>query len=164
MVVRRFFHDGMRRVLGLSGVGEREWQRQLSISTGDYVYVANQSTESLAGFSPSSGTLTAVSGSPVQSGIPSYSGGGEPGESHLFVAGVSGLYGTINSYSIGTGGALNLLTSYNTGSAEEVSMDVSPDGQWLVGLDASGPSQNEAIIDVYEINSSTGQLTALTGK
>jgi 6-phosphogluconolactonase (cycloisomerase 2 family) len=133
-----------------------------SIATGDYVYVANQSTESLAGFSPSSGALTAVSGTPFNLGFPPTAVVVNPANSLLFVAGVSGLYGTINSYSIGTGGALNLLTSYNTGSAEELSMDVSPDGQWLVGLDASGPSQNEAIIDVYEINSSTGQLTALT--
>jgi 6-phosphogluconolactonase (cycloisomerase 2 family) len=134
-----------------------------SSSTGDYVYVANEDAneESLAGFSVSSGTLTAVSGSPVNLGFVPKAVVVNPANTIVFVAGVSGLSGIINSYSIGSSGALSLLTSYITGSAEEISMDVSPDGQWLLGLDASGAAQNDAIVDVYQINSTTGQLTAL---
>jgi 6-phosphogluconolactonase (cycloisomerase 2 family) len=133
-----------------------------STSSGDYVYVANQSTDSLAGFSVSSGTLTAVSGSPFNLGFSPTSVVVNPANTIVFVSGVSGLYGIINSYSIGTGGTLSLLASNTLGSADEVSMVVSPDGQWLVGLDANGPALNEAIVDVYEINATTGQLTALT--
>ena len=131
-------------------------------STGDYVYVANAETESLAGFSVSSGTLTAVSGTPFNLGFVPTAVVVNPANTIVFVAGVGGIYGIINSYSIGSGGTLSLLASNTLGSAEEVSLDVSPDGEWLVGLDASGPAQNDAIVDVYEINSSSGQLTALT--
>jgi len=133
-----------------------------SSSTGDYVYVANAETESLAGFSVSSGTLTAVSGTPFNLGFVPTAVVVNPANTIVFVAGVGGIYGIINSYSIGSGGTLSLLASNTLGSAEEVSLDVSPDGEWLVGLDASGPAQNDAIVDVYEINSSSGQLTALT--
>jgi len=131
-------------------------------STGDYVYVANAETESLAGFSVSSGTLTAVSGTPFNLGFVPTAVVVNPANTIVFVAGVGGIYGIINSDSIGSGGTLSLLASNTLGSAEEVSLDVSPDGEWLVGLDASGPAQNDAIVDVYEINSSSGQLTALT--
>lgn len=133
-----------------------------SSSTGDYVYVANAETESLAGFSVSSGTLTAVSGTPFNLGFVPTAVVVNPANTIVFVAGVGGIYGIINSDSIGSGGTLSLLASNTLGSAEEVSLDVSPDGEWLVGLDASGPAQNDAIVDVYEINSSSGQLTALT--
>ena len=133
-----------------------------SSSTGDYVYVANAETESLAGFSVSSGTLTAVSGTPFNLGFVPTAVVVNPANTIVFVAGVGGIYGSINSDSIGSGGTLSLLASNTLGSAEEVSLDVSPDGEWLVGLDASGPAQNDAIVDVYEINSSSGQLTALT--
>jgi len=135
-----------------------------SSSTGDYVYVANGdlNAESLAGFSVGTGALTALSGTPFSLGFSPTAVVVNPANTIVFVAGVSGIYGIINSYSIGSGGVLSLLASNTTGSASEVSMAVSPDGEWLVGLDASGPSQNEAIVDVYEINSSTGQLTALS--
>ena len=33
------------------------------------------------------------------------------------------------------------------------------DGTWLVGLDANGPTANEAIVESYQINASTGGLT-----
>jgi 6-phosphogluconolactonase (cycloisomerase 2 family) len=82
-----------------------------------------------------------------------------PADTVVFVAGSNGVTGFINAYSIGTGGALTLLMSNNVGAAGEVSIDVSPDGKWLLGLDSNGPSLNEAIVDVYEINTSTGQLS-----
>jgi len=70
--------------------------------------------------------------------------------------------GFINTYSIGTGGVLSLMTSNNLGSGSEVSIDVSPDGDWLVGLDANGPLVNEAIVDEYAINLTSGALTLHT--
>jgi len=134
-------------------------------TVNDYVYVANgnTSTPTLAGFAVGSGTLTAVSGSPYSLGFVPTSVAVNPANSIVFVAGSNGVNGFINSYSIGSGGALTLLVSNNTGSASEVSIAVSPDGQWLLGLDANGSSISEAIIDLYEINSSTGQLTLGTG-
>jgi 6-phosphogluconolactonase (cycloisomerase 2 family) len=82
-----------------------------------------------------------------------------PANTIVFVAGSNGVDGFINAYSIGTGGALTLLKSNNLGSAGEVSIDVSPDGQWLVGLDSAGALINEVILDEYQITTSTGQLT-----
>jgi 6-phosphogluconolactonase len=129
-------------------------------STGDYVYVANSTTETVAGFSVGTNALTAATNSPYSLGFVPTALAINPANTILFVAGSNGLYGFINAYAIGSGGVLSLLASNNLGSAGEVSMDVSPDGNWLVALDANGPAANEAILDEYQINSSTGQLTS----
>lgn len=129
---------------------------------GDYVYVANGNAGTLAGYVVGSGTLTAISGSPYTLGFVPTSVVVNPANTIVFVAGTNGTYGFINAYSIGTGGALTLLMSNNLGSAGEVSIDVSPDGKWLVGLDSAGALINEVILDEYQINTSTGQLTLQT--
>jgi 6-phosphogluconolactonase len=131
-------------------------------NTGDYVYVANGTTDSLAGFQVGTGTLTAISGFPFSLGFVPTAVVVNPANTIVFVAGNNGLNGFINAYAIGTGGVLSLLTSNNLGSGSEVSMDISPDGDWLVGLDASGPLVSEAIIDEYAINTSSGALTLET--
>jgi len=132
-------------------------------NTGDYVYVANATTGSVAGYVVGTATLTAVSGSPYTLGFVPTSVVVNAANTLVFVAGTNGTYGFINAYTIGTGGALTLLKSNNLGSAGEVSIDVSPDGNWLAGLDANGTAINEAIVDLYQVNSSTGQLTLGTG-
>ena len=131
-------------------------------STGDYVYVANGTTESLAGFAVGTGTLTAISGLPLSLGFAPTAVAVNPANTIVFVAGNNGVNGFINTYSIGTGGVLSLMTSNNLGSGSEVSIDVSPDGDWLVGLDANGPLVNEAIVDEYAINLTSGALTLQT--
>lgn len=123
-------------------------------TSGDYVYVANQTTGNLAGFAIGSGTLTAVSGSPYSLGFSPTAVAVNPADTIVFVAG----YGVIYSYSIGSSGALTLLNTNTVGLADPISLDVSPDGNWLLGLDANGLS-----VDEYSINSSTGQLTLATG-
>jgi 6-phosphogluconolactonase (cycloisomerase 2 family) len=132
-------------------------------STGDYVYVANTTAGSLAGFSVGTGTLTAVSGSPYSLGFAPTAVAVNPANTLVFVAGTNGTYGFINVYSIASTGVLSLLMSNNVGAASEVAMDVSPDGIWLVGIDANGPPAHQAIVDEYQINSSTGQLTQGNG-
>jgi 6-phosphogluconolactonase len=63
--------------------------------------------------------------------------------------------GGIACFSIGTGGALTATTACNlTSTGDFVSLDTSPDGQWLVGLDGVNHS-----INIYGINTSTGVLT-----
>lgn len=130
-----------------------------SSSTGDYVYVANTNSGSLAGFSVGTGTLTAVSGSPYSLGFAPNAVVVNAANTMVFVAGSNGTYGFINVYSIGSGGALSLMASNNVGAADEVSIDVSQDGSWLVGIDANGPAAHEVIVDEYQINGSTGALT-----
>jgi 6-phosphogluconolactonase (cycloisomerase 2 family) len=140
-------------------------------STGDYVYVAsgsaNTNPDTLAGFSIGNGTMTEVANSPYALGFVPTAVAVNPQNTIVFVAGFTTgsnvSFGFVNSYAIGTGGALTLLASNNLGSASEVALDVSPDGNWLLGVDASVPVAGEAIVDVYQINSSNGQLTQVTG-
>ena len=121
-------------------------------STGDYVYVANATTDSVAGFAVGTGTLASVAGSPFQVPYSPTAVAVNPADSILFVAGINGIY----AYSIASG--TGVLTVLNNGlaatSAYVVAMDISPDGNWLLGLDGNGTS-----IDEFEINSSTGGLS-----
>src|SRR6185437_11540191 len=68
--------------------------------------------------------------------------------------------GNINVYTINSDGSLS-AASGGTGVAiaNVVSMDVSPDGQWLLALDAT---PLVAQVDVFQINSSTGALASFT--
>lgn len=126
-------------------------------TTGNYVYVANGTTGTLAGFTVGAGTLAAVSGSPYKLGFTPVSLVVNPANSILFVSGYDSTgTGLIYAFSIGSTGA---LSSLNNGFAvapgyEEVSMDISPDGQWLLGL-----NRNNTTVDEFQINSSNGALS-----
>jgi 6-phosphogluconolactonase (cycloisomerase 2 family) len=128
-------------------------------SGGDYVYVANQTTGTVAAYAVGSGALTAISGSPFQLGFSPNALAVNPADTILFISGVNSGTGFINAYSIGSNGGLSLLTSNNAGLADPITLQVSPDGQWLIGLDGNGLT-----VDEYQINSSTGQLTLATGQ
>jgi 6-phosphogluconolactonase (cycloisomerase 2 family) len=128
-------------------------------SGGDYVYVANQTTGTLAAYSVGSGALTAISGSPYSLGFAPTAVAVNPADTIVFVAGVNSGIGYIDAFSISSTGSLSLLTQNNAGLADPISMDVSPDGQWLIGLDGNGLT-----VDEYQINSTTGQLTLATGQ
>lgn len=131
-------------------------------SSGDYVYVANSTTDTVTGYVVGTGALTAVTGSPYSLGFVPTAVAVNPANSIVFVAGTNGASGIINTYSIGSNGVLSLLVSNNVGSAGEVGIDVSPDGNWLLGIDSNGPLAGEAVIDEYQISSS-GQLTLENG-
>ena len=121
-------------------------------TTGDYVYVANAATSNLAGFAVGTGTLTAVSGSPYTLPISPTALAINPANTILYVAGGTSIY----AYSIASTGALSVLNGGSPVAAATVaSMDISPDGQWLIGLDKTA-----GVIDEYQINASTGTLTA----
>jgi len=129
-------------------------------TTNDSVYIANATAQTLAGFSVGTATLTAVTGSPYALGFTPMSVAVNPANSIVFVSGYNGSgIGVIYAFSIGTGGALSTLNNGNAVSTgtEEISMDISPDGQWLMGLDANNTS-----LDEFQIATSTGQLTGPT--
>ena len=129
-------------------------------STKDFVYVANGTAQTLAGFVVDTGTLTSVTGSPYTLGFTPTAVAINPANSILFVSGHTNVgIGVIYAFSIGTGGALSALNNgYAVSSvSEEISLDISPDGQWLIGLNA-----NNISLDEYGINSSTGALTGPT--
>ncbi|MEO6802797.1 MAG: beta-propeller fold lactonase family protein [Granulicella sp.] len=129
-------------------------------TTGNFVYVANVATQTIAGFSVATSTagaasLTAVTGSPYASPVIPTALAITPKNTYLYVAGIGGIYVySINS----TTGALTLA---NSGGAAAVmvypaaSIDISPDGQWLIAL-----SQDNSSIQEYQINSTTGTLAA----
>ena len=129
-----------------------------STSGGDYVYVANQTTGTLSAYSVGSGALTVISGAPYSLGFAPTAVAVNPANTIVFVAGANSGIGYIDAYSIGSSGALTLLAQNNVGLGDPISLDVSPDGQWLIGLDGNGLT-----VDEYQINATTGQLTLATG-
>ena len=125
----------------------------------DYVFVANQTAKTLAAYSVASGALSPISGSPYSLSFAPTASAVNPANTMLFVAGVNAGTGHIASYSISSTGALTLLNTNNIGLAAPISMDVSPDGKWLIGLDGNGIT-----LDEYQINATTGALTLGNGQ
>jgi len=120
---------------------------------GDYVYVANASVNTVAGFAVGTGTLSAVANSPYGLPFSPAAAAVNPANTILFVSGPGYIY----AYSIGSGGALTLLNQNLAVGADVVAMDISPDGQWLIGLDG-----NNVTLDEFAINSTNGALTGPT--
>jgi 6-phosphogluconolactonase len=137
-------------------------------NTGDFVYVANSFTStvtgtssvySITGFTVGSGSLAAISGATESLVVAPNALVVTPSNGFLYVAASGVIYG----YSISSTGTLTQLLNASGGqalaNANIVSMVVSPDGQWLLGLD-SNPSA--VVVDEFQI-SSTGQLTLEAG-
>lgn len=120
-------------------------------SSSNLIYVANGSSQTIGAYQVSTGALTTVSGSPFAVNYTPLALVVSRPNTFLFVsASGGGVYG----YSIASDGGLNSLGQL-AGNAL-LSMDVSPDGQWLVGLD--GTTQ---VLDIFQINTTTGALTLL---
>ena len=122
-------------------------------SSGDYVYVANQTTNTLSGFVVGAGALTPTTGSPytLTTGLAPASVAVSRPNTFVYVGGT----GAITSYSIGTAGALTLVSSIAASlSARFISLETSPDGQWLIALDSL-----TFTVYTFGINTSTGALT-----
>lgn len=127
--------------------------------TGDYVYVANGTTSTLAGYSitAATGALTAVTNSPYTLSFVPTSLAITPNNQFLYVGGV----GVLFVYAINADGSLTIA---NSGSAVGTffttaqAMDVSPDGQWLFVLNGDA-----ATLSQFQINATNGVLTQETG-
>ncbi len=120
---------------------------------GDYVYVVNFTAATLTGFLVGGTTLTGLAGAPyaLPANILPSSVIVTRQNTFVYVGGTPG----IACYLIGAGGALSLQTGGGASAlANFVSLDVSPDGQWLFGLDTL-----TQIVYVYAINPSSGLLT-----
>jgi 6-phosphogluconolactonase len=125
-------------------------------STGNYVYVANTAANTVSGFSIGTGTLQGVPNSPMGLGYTPTAMVVTRNNQFLYVA----AQGNINVYTINSDGSLG-TPSGGTGVAiaNVVSMDVSPDGQWLLALDATNLV---AQVDIFQINLTTGALASST--
>jgi 6-phosphogluconolactonase len=131
-------------------------------NTGDYAYVTSSYTNAstavytLTGFAVGTGTLTKLSGFPLTLPFPPTATAINPSNTLLYVGGPGVIYG----YSASSSGALTqIATNGNVAlvNAKVVSMDISPDGQWLFALDSNGVT-----IDEFQIQSG-GVLSSVTG-
>ena len=121
------------------------------VSGADYVYVVNQTTDTLTGIVVGTAPLTGIGSVALTAGLTPASVAVSRANTYVYVGG----YGSISCYSIGTGGVLTAVSGGGaTATANFVSLDTSPDGQWLLGLDSITLG-----IYVYKINPSTGALT-----
>ena len=113
------------------------------------VYVLASAAETISGFTIGAGTLTAVPGNPLADSFVPQAAAITPNGKYLYAAGP----GTINVYPVASDGSMSLA---NTVIASVVSLAISPDGQWMFGLDALNQ-----VLDEWQINSD-GTLAALT--
>ncbi|HEY0264097.1 MAG TPA: beta-propeller fold lactonase family protein [Granulicella sp.] len=127
-------------------------------TTGSFVYVANAATSNIGAFavgtsSAGAATLTAISGSPYGLTAQPTALAITPGNSYLYVAEAGGIYGFSINSSTGALTGLDGSSILAITTLGSVSLDVSPDGQWLFAL-----SQDSATLNWYKIGSD-GSLT-----
>jgi 6-phosphogluconolactonase (cycloisomerase 2 family) len=118
-----------------------------TLSSGNF-YVLNQLTKQIVAYNISSGTLTAISGSPYSLSSAPYSIAIGPSGNFLYVGTATGIF----LYSIGSSGQLTLANNANVISQDiATTMQVDSTGQWLV---EAGPNLQELL--AIQINTTTG--------
>jgi len=124
-------------------------------SGSNYVYVVNAATQTVSGFLVGAGALTLTPSSPYALGFLPQSAVVTRYNKFLYVAGPGALY----RFAINSDGSLSTSAqAAGVAIGSELSLAVSPDGQWLFGLNSQG-----ATVDEWQINSSTGALTVMQG-
>ena len=121
-----------------------------STSGVNRVYVLAANAQTINGFTIGTGTLTAVPGNPLSDSFAPQAAAITPSGNYLYAAGP----GNINVYTVASDGSLSLGTAVYIASV--VSLAISPDGQWMFGLDTLNQ-----VLDEWQINSD-GTLTTLT--
>ena len=130
-------------------------------TTGDYLYVGNNNSTNIAGFSVgTTGALSILSGSPYNNGVAGLALAITPTNTFMYVGTTNGIY----CYLINSNGS---ITVQNGGSAVAQdlvpsAMQVDSTGNYLLAA-GIGISLTAQAIGIYQINTSTGLLTALTG-
>lgn len=127
--------------------------------SGDYFYVGNQSTGTIAGFSVGTSNLTNTANSPysISVGLTPSAMAVTPAGKYVYVGSVAG---GIFGFSVGTNGSLSMLNSGSalvSGVAPAV-VGIDPTGAWLVEVDL-GTTTTAPIAHVFAIDSSSGLLT-----
>jgi 6-phosphogluconolactonase len=122
-------------------------------TTGNVTYVINTVTNTVFGFTVGVGTLANAPGMPYTLGFTPQAAVVTIPNTVLYVAGPGAIY----AYFIGSDGSLSTPAA---GAGQVIvfalSMDVTPDGNWLIALDGTTTQ-----LDIFQINKSTGGL-ALT--
>ncbi len=130
-------------------------------TTGDYLYVANGNNTFLAGFGVSTaGALSVLPNSPYNNGVAAQALAITPTNTFLYAATTSGIF----CYLINSNGSITVQNSGSAVAADVVatSMQVDSTGSFLLAAGISTSIAAQAI-GIYQINTSTGLLTALSG-
>jgi 6-phosphogluconolactonase len=130
-------------------------------NTGDYLYVGNGNDPFIAGFGVSSaGALSVLNGSPYNNGVVAQSLAVIPGNTFLYVGTTGGIY----VYAINSDGSLTIQNGGSAAAQDVVptAMQVDATGSFLLAA-GIGISLQAQAIGIYQIDSTTGLLTELTG-
>jgi 6-phosphogluconolactonase len=130
-------------------------------NTGDYIYVGNGNDPYIAGFGvSSSGALSVLSGSPYNNGVAAQSMAVTPANTFLYAGTTNGIY----LYAINSNGSISVQNSGSAVAQDMVAtqMQVDSTGGYLLAA-GFGTSIGAQAIGIYQINASTGLLTAVTG-
>jgi 6-phosphogluconolactonase len=130
-------------------------------NAGDYLYVANGANTFLAGFGVNSnGSLSVLSNSPYNNGVAAQSLAITPANTFLYAGTTNGIY----EYLLNSNGSITVQNSGNSVAQDVIatSMQVDSTGGYLLAVGISTSLQSQAI-GIYQINSTTGLLTAVTG-
>jgi len=128
---------------------------------GDYLYVANGNNTYLAGFGVSTaGALSLLTNSPYNNGVAAQSLAITPTNSFLYAATTAGIF----CYVINSDGSITVQNGGTAVASDVVatSMQVDSTGNYLLAAGV-GIAIGAQAIGIYQINTSTGLLTALTG-
>jgi 6-phosphogluconolactonase len=130
-------------------------------NSGDYLYVANAADTFVAGFGVSSaGALSVLSNSPYNNGVAGLSLAVSRANTFLYIGTSNGIY----EYAIGSNGALTVQNSGNAVAQDVLpsEMQVDSTGNYLLAAGIS-PASTLQVIGIYQINTSSGLLTAVSG-
>jgi 6-phosphogluconolactonase len=130
-------------------------------NAGDYMYVGNGNNRFMAGFAvSSSGALSVLNGSPYNNGVAVISAAIAPGNRFLYAGTTSGIF----IYAINGDGSLTVQNGGNIAAQDVVPtvLQVDSTGGYLLAAGVSTSFTTQAI-GIYQINGTTGLLTAVTG-
>ena len=150
-------------LLGLTGCGFFVPQTSSggTTNTGDFLYVGNGNNTFIAGFGvSSSGALSVLPSSPYNNSVAAQSLAVTPSNTFLYAGTTNGIY----VYAINTNGSITVQNS-GASAAQDViatAMQVDSTGNYLLAAGISTSLQAQAIA-IYQIDATTGLLTALTG-
>jgi len=121
----------------------------------NYAYVVNKLSNTVSGFLIGAGTLTPTPNSPYSFGFAPQAAVVTRANNFLYVAAPAAVY----AFGIRSDGSLAGSTQVvAVAIGTEIALAVSPDGQWLFGLNSQSST-----LDEWQINQITGTITAMTG-
>ena len=131
------------------------------VNAGDYLYAGNAGNAYIAAFSISTtGALSVVSGSPYNNGVAVASLAVTPNNAYVYAGTTSGIF----EYLINSSGSLTIQNNGTAVATDLIATDMQVDstGTYLLASGLGVTAQAQALA-IYQINSSTGGLSELSG-